>query len=261
MLLPLKWTTATDPGYLSQVDQLRYKYAFESTCTVPTPGATASVLPPLEPEAWYEVYVLAQAENHAFEDGRLPGITFKTSRWRKPQEMFASLGFPTAGEPAPQSLITGDLAINPPAAVGAAVVEGNDQAYERALVSLGLDSWPVADSPRLSRMWVPNGAGSWLLAGLMIESPEPIHRPGRLDLAGLALKTGAGAEILSDIRRRDRSGSRLIYLASQPFQVNNPVGGPAQLVLKARSTLDNVGTDIRGTLAIPAAPAFLEDPS
>jgi hypothetical protein len=39
------------------------------------------------------------------------------------------------------------------------------------------------------------------------------------------------------------------------------VGGPAQLVLKARSTLDNVGTDIRGTLAIPAAPAFSEDPS
>jgi hypothetical protein len=110
-------------------------------------------------------------------------------------------------------------------------------------------------------MWVADAAGRWLLAGLMIESPEPVHRPGRLDLAGLAVKIGAGPEVAFDVRRRDRSGARLIYLASQPFQVNNPVGGPPQLVLRAKSTLDGAVANLRGVLSIPATPAFSEDPS
>jgi hypothetical protein len=260
LLLQPLWAFATDPGYLSPVDQLRYKYAVESACAGPTPGATASVLTPLEPEAWYEVYVLAQSENGDFEDGRLPGVTFRTSRWRKPEEMFAGLGFPTAGEPAPASLIVGDLVINSPAAVGAAVVEGDDQAYQRALQSLGLEGWPIAASARLSRLWVADADGSWLLAGIMIESPEPIHRPGRLDLTGLVFQTGAGAPVSFDIRRRDRSGSRLICLTSGPIRVSALAGGPPQIVLKARSTLNNAGTDLNGVLLIPPAPAFSEDP-
>lgn len=262
LLLPVKWTAALEPTVLSFADQIRYKYALESVCTAPTPGATASVLPPLEPEAWYEVYVLAEAENSsAFKDSRLPGITFKTSRWRTPQNLFAGLGFPTAGEPAPNDLIAGDLMIAGPAAVGGGVIEGDDQAYQRALVALGLDGWPAAAVPRLSRMWVTNPAGGWLLAGLMIESPEPIYRPGRLELTGLALKIGMGPEVAFDVLRRDRSGARLIYLASQPLQVDNLVGGPPQLLLKARSKFDRAVTDIRGTLSIPATPAFSEDPS
>ncbi len=261
LLLPVKWTVALVPTFLGFTDQLRYTYAVESACTTPTPGATASVLPPLEPEAWYEVYVLAEAENPAFSDSRLPGVTFKTSRWRTPQNLFAGLGFPTAGEPAPKDLVAGDLVIAGPTAMGGGVIEGDDQAYQRALVSLGLDGWPAAASSRLSRLWVADPAGGWLLAGLMIESTEPIHRPGRLELTGLALEIGVGPEIAFDVRRRDRSGARLIYLASQPFQANNPVGGPPRLALKARSTLDGAVTDIRGALSIPATPAFSEDPS
>jgi hypothetical protein len=261
LLMPVTWTAALAPAFLSFADQVRFTYALESACTTPMPGATASVLPPLETEAWYEVYMLADAENPAFNDSRLPGVTFKTSRWRTPQELFAGLGFPTAGESAPKDLLAGDLVIAAPDAVGGGVIEGDDQAYQRALVALGLDGWPAAAAPRLSRMWVANPARGWLLAGLMIESPEPVYRPGRLELTGLALKIGVGPEAAFDVLRRDRSGARLIYLASQPFQVDNPVGGPPQLLLKARSTFDHAAADISGALSIPAKPAFSEDPS
>jgi hypothetical protein len=266
LLAPI-WSFATDPAFLSPTDQRRYRYAITSLCEVPKPGATASVKHPLLPEAWYEIYVLAAPENEsAFEPGRLPGVTFRTSRWRTPEDMFAGLGFTIAGEPAPAKVMMGDVAINPPAAIGAAVIEGDEQAYQNALLALGrdgwMDGWPVAEAPRLSRMWVPDGADGWLFAGLMVESPEPIHRPGRVDLVGLTLEMGnAGATIRFDIRRRDRSGSRLIYLTANPFRViTRELDGSPRLVLKAKSTLDTVSTDISGTLTIPLAPDFSEDP-
>lgn len=61
------------PGHLSYADQLRWSYAVDSACGVPRPGATGSVSLQLDPEAWYEVYVLAKAANPLLADGRLPG--------------------------------------------------------------------------------------------------------------------------------------------------------------------------------------------
>ncbi|SDY88742.1 hypothetical protein [Nitrosomonas sp. Nm58] len=260
LLLVPEWSFAIDPTYLYKTDQIRYGYALASTCKMPTPGATATINQALEPEAWYEIYVLAESENHTFADGRLPGVTFKTSRWRTPSGLFAGLGFSTDDEPA--KVIKGDLAIKPPATVGAAVIEGDDQAYQNALRFLGMDTWPIAESPRLSRMWVSNGNNGWLFAGLMIESPEPIHRPGRMELAGLTLEmSNAGAPISFDIRRRDRSGSRLIYLTTNPVPlVTDEFSGSPRLVLKAKSILNEVSTNINGLLTIPVAPDFSEDP-
>ena len=126
--------------------------------------------------------------------------------------MLAGLGFPTAGEPSPAGLVVGDLLVNTPASVGGGFSE-DDQEYQRALSALGLEGWPLATVPRLSRLWVRDAGAGWLLAGLMIESPEPIHRPGRLTVS-LALKSAAGGETSFDIGRSDRSGSRLIHLPS-----------------------------------------------
>ena len=95
-------------------------------------------------------------------------------------------------------MTTGDLAITNPAALVPAVAEGDDQAFQNALVALGLDGWPLAEAPRLSHLWVPVEGGGWRFAGLMIELPEPIHRPGRFELDGLRLEMGnAGTAIRS----------------------------------------------------------------
>jgi hypothetical protein len=107
-------------------------------------------------------------------------------------------------------------------------------------------------------MWIEDGAGGWLFAGLMIESPEPIHRPGRLELNSLTLDMGpAGSGITFGIRRRDRSGSRLIYLTQTPFNVAPP---PVQARLVLRATSTRAPANVTGRLKLPLAPGFAEDP-
>lgn len=280
LLVPL-WSTATDKAFLSTTDQVRYDLASVSACKTPTPGATASVNAALEPEAWYEIYVQAISLKPAFADGRLPGITFKTSRWATPIDMLIGLGFTVSGQPVPPPAPTGDLVINAPSTLTPAVVEDDDQAFQTALRTLGPEGWPVAETPRLSRLWIQDPDGSWLFAGLMIESPEPIHRPGRLSVDGLKLEMGtAGGSILFDIRRRDRSGSRLLYLTGTPFRVITRertsfghwpfiiVPKPAKglyhavtptLVLDTQSSVP-AATAISGSLVIPTVPSFAEDP-
>lgn len=282
LLIAPDWSFATDRAFLSKVDQVRFDAALVSPCKVPTPGATATVNPPLEPEAWYDIHVRAKSAKPGFEDGKLPGVTFHTSRWRSPQDMLSGLGLVTAAQPTPAIVVTGDLAVPSPASLAPLVAEGDDQAYQKALLALGLDGWPVAEAPRLSRLWFSTDVGGWRFAGLMIESPEPIHRPGRFDLEGLGLEMGnAGAPIRFDIRYRDRTGSRLIYLTPTPFQVVTrervafghlplPLGPDIRfpqfrkvtptLVLKGKSSLSGAVQELSGTLVIPVAPGFSEEP-
>jgi hypothetical protein len=154
----------------------------------------------------------------------------------------------------------GDLGIPGIALPGGPVIEDDDHAYQNALAALGLEGWPATVKPRLSRLWAVNGVGRWLLAGLMIESPEPIHRPGRLLLSAssLTLETG-GPVVAFGIYRRDRSGSRLIYLTATPFQIASPPA-MARLVLSATSQRGGgPGVPLIGKLTLPAAPAFAED--
>lgn len=276
-----EWSFITNPMFLRDVDKIRYGYAVESNCNVPLPGSTATIKFPLEPEAWYNIHILAKADSNLFfVDGHLPGVTFRTSRWRTPQWMFAGLGFKTEVEPAGVAMVddmiveipatfyqatavmVGDLVVKLPTTFDPAVIEDDDQEFQNMLLALGIEGWPGSNEPRLSRLWVPSDVlvpndSGWLFAGLMVESPEPIHRPGRVNLTDLT------HNILSDIstihfniHRWDRSGSRLIYLTDRPFAVPNDF----HLVLKAKETLDKVSKDISGSLLIPKAPKFSEDP-
>ena len=286
-LFDLVWSFATNPVFLSPADQIRSDYAMTSRCDVPTPGATGTADTRLAPEAWYETYVLAKADDpDHVADGRLPGVTFRTSRWRTPEAMFAGLGLTvtSAAAPEPDPVMAGDLSIPSAALPGAPVIDGDDQAFQNALVALGLDGWPVATAARISRLWTPSGTGGWLFAGLMMESPEPIHREGRLELdpATPTLEMGrAGAGITFGIRRRDSSGARLIWLTATPFavvtreRIINPrwplvrlwnQGLPRFTPIEPKLAIHAIGKglgaghDVTGTLAIPVAPAFAEDP-
>ena len=53
----------------------------------------------------------------------------------------------------------------------------------------------------------------------MIESPEAIHRAGRFEIGELTLTMGlVPPNIHFDVRRRDRSGTRIVLATSTPFQ-------------------------------------------
>jgi hypothetical protein len=283
------WSFITNPAFLGAIDQIRYHHALASSCLAPKPGSTASVgLPTLEPLAWYEAYVQARSREPGFADGKLPGVTFRTSRWRDPDDMFSGLGFTTAGH-APKHVVSGDLAISNPSTVGAAVVVDDDQAMQNALVSVGLEGWPPTHEPRLSRLWTADASGTWLFAGLFVESPEPIHRPGRLEVSGLSAQMGSTGPISFDITRRDRLGARLLYLTPTPFRVltaerivirRPPLGEPIEggdlqdggrhralfrpivpvLALRGTSIHDGISTPFAAPIGIPAEPSFAGEP-
>jgi hypothetical protein len=268
LLIPV-WSFGTNKSFLKDADALRHQYAAASPCSVPKPGTTGTVIFQLEPEALYELYVLADADDPGTMDGELPGVTFHTSRWRTPVDMLLGLGFSSAAQ-LPANVVNGDLRI-PTTSLAPTVAEDDDSAYQAALLTLDLDGWPLADEPRFSRLWVEQ-AGTWKFAGLMIESPEPIHRPGRLELTSLALSMGhVGSAVKFDIRRRDRSGSRLIYLTATPFTVvtrefirGHRPRGAHFVTFKPMLTLafNDLQTNaaVTGIIALPVLPTFVEEP-
>jgi len=285
------WSFATNPAFLSPTDAMRFAYAMASDCEVAPPGSSAAVADPaLEPEAWYEVYVRAKSNQPAFADGRLPGVTFHTSRWLDPADMLVGLGLATSGR-SPAGVVNGDVVVTP-SAVTPDVALDDDQAFVSALESLQLHSWPPVTEPRLSRLWVPGPSPSYLFAGLLLESPEPIHRTGRFTVDGLTLQMGAaGAAVQFVLARRDRAGARLLFLTPTPFQVvtrewvrrpqrlfggrparfpfggNGFVNGVRPEFTDITPTLPFTGTStanpagpVSGTTVLTPQPAFAEDP-
>jgi len=246
------WSYGTNPAFLGATDQKRFAFAKESGCPGPLPGATGTVAhPELEPEALYEVYVQARAAAPGFADGRLPGVTFRTSRWRDPDSMFAGLGFQVPGHIA-SAVTAGDLVVRWPGGSVPAAVTDDDQAFETALGALGISGWPPTSEPRLSRLWTA-GTGGWLFAGLMIESPEPVHRAGRVEVTGLQAQAGPGNPVTFGFSRRDRIGARLLYLTQSPVL---PAAAPV-LTLTARSDTDV----LTATVSLPQQPSFAGEPS
>jgi hypothetical protein len=159
--------------------------------------------------------------------------------------MLGALGFSVGGAIGSDKITVGDLAVPPTAIGGGAVVLDNDQAFQNALSDLDLAGWPVAAEPRQSRLWISDGAGGWLFAGFMLESPEPVHRAGRLEYGQGSLNTASGQHF--DRFRRDRSGSRLLYLTSTPF-----AGGTWMALTSPSAPTASVW--------VPEHPAFFEDP-
>ena len=151
-------------------------------------------------------------------DGSLPGVSFRTSRWHNPLEMMAALQFPAEG----LGIANGDLEISSDTPLATSAIEGEDAAFDAFLAKCGLEGWPVATMPRVSRMWKQDAAAAtptWLFVGLMIESPEAIHRAGRFEIGDLTLTMGlVPPNIHFDVRRRDRSGTRIVLATSTPFQ-------------------------------------------
>ncbi|MFC4169392.1 hypothetical protein [Teichococcus aestuarii] len=262
LLLEPAWGPLRAPELLGSADRIRHERAGRAACPMPRPGGTLEAQQPLEGRAWYEVHVHARAGDGG-ADGRLPGVTFRTSRWRSPAEMMAGLGFPPAGDPGrPQ----GDIEIAALPAFPQPVLEGEDAAFEAAMEALGLRGWPPAgEAPRVSQLWLRPSAGAgpaWRCAGVLVEAPEPIHRPGRAELgAPRVLTRAAPAQGLPlPVRRRDRGGTRLLLLATAPFapqRFQRPL--PRQIVppvlLLPLADL-RAGATVTGRLALRERPGF-----
>lgn len=255
----LEWNS--ESHYLLDSEVARVKAYAASPCNVPPPGAKLVARHVLARQAWYEVFALAKSTDRSVEDGALPGVTFRTSRWADGREMLAALHF----LPGPAGLATGGIALAPDAPLSPAKVVGDDSAFDAFLLALGLESWPIATAPRVSLLWRPDPAGSWRCAGVFVESPEPIHRAGRIEVQRLTLHMGQdGAGVTFDIHRRDRSGTRLILATSNPFPPTLSRSGPDLRSPSLELVLEDLPPGaapqlLRGLLAVPLAPSFAEE--
>ncbi len=227
-LLVASLSAALNPAFLSGADQRRYQVATgvalingdvvvaeTNPCPVPKPGLTLDATAELEPQAWYELYVHIDSTIHSAPAARLPGVSFQTSRWFAPADMLAALSFgaTTAGN------ATGDLEIQAVSGFARGPVLGDDGAFDDALRRIGLEGWPIAEKPRTSLLWLARADGSgWDCAGVLIESPEPIHRDGRCTIDGLSAVLAPSHPVVTfNTQFRDRSGSRILFLTDTPF--------------------------------------------
>src|SRR5262249_34921289 len=129
--------------------------------------------------------------------------------------MLAGIGFKPSA-----SAATGDIELTQLPALGTAIIDGSDADFEAALDTIGLEGWPAAVASRVSIIWLrqdSNAGPSWKCAGLLLESPEAIDRPGRVELQALRLVMQPRPAGTFDIRRSDRSRSRILWLCSIPF--------------------------------------------
>ena len=256
----------TDTTRLSGSAAIIAQAYIDSACGLAANGVVLHTEMKLTRDTWYEVFALAKSKTAGVDDGRLPGVSFRTSRWADGAEMLLGLRFLRSGA----GQADGGVALPPGTVLSARISEGDDGIFDAFLATLGLDGWPAAAAPRASLLWLPPAgppapAAPWRCAGLLLESPESIHRPGRFVVDGLDLLMGSTV-VNFNLRLRDRSGSRLLFATSTPFVPRRTRRGvPFAFVLprlRLRCTDLPIGAAkaaLQGLLEVPLQPSFAEE--
>jgi hypothetical protein len=240
------------PG-LSAADLLGVA-ALQAGCPVLPDGAQLSGTLPLQPQTPYELSVGLPLTGQAFKAGdpELEGITFTTSAFHGPVELIEAFNMAPDTVALPSAPAAhGDLAIGAGGDGDSAALTGlgdgsltDDAELEQVLVALGLPPLRPVPRPRSTVLWAA-AEGRWGVAGLLLESPEPLNRLGRMGIRGATLN-GTPFPVM----RSSRGGTRALWLRRDP----TPLAGAAALVL----TADNGGALFQRQLRVEPRPRFLQ---
>ncbi len=174
-----------EPMFLLPVEQRINEVIPTSPClseTSPT-GSTVDVLADLDPVRGYDVILVAHPTG-AGRDVPIGRWHFRTSRYRDVGEILTECGLDVSGaNPVAPADVLLDLPGGWPA--GLPTKEFDDRTFDTWVSALGRDPWPMSSTGRATTLWVPPAAGGtdWLLAGLLLEAPEPLARPGRISVS------------------------------------------------------------------------------
>ena len=186
----------------------------EAACRTPGPrGPGVAELEPagLVPDTAYDLVVTAP-QSAAPEDA--PPVVlrtaFRTSRWASERGLLDALGLPDGdgGIALPH-----DAVVDGPVPAAPAADLAGDEAFDAVLAAVGLDPWPVPTVSRTTALWQPGA--DWTLRGVLLESLEPILRPGRLELDAVLVTSrppGGGPATTTALAfdRANASGARVL---------------------------------------------------
>jgi hypothetical protein len=232
------------------VDVILADAIFNSDCLggvePPLGGAEGEITFDMAPNAGYELRVLAPDRSDPAEPQErslFVRAPFRSSRYRDPLELFAALGF---GPPTdPGALYAADhifpFEFIPPALPAH---PGDDAELRDALHQLGLDALEAPAGPGTTLLWAPRQDGSFEVVGLLVEGPEPVDRPPRLDVLSAELRSKR-----LDLVRSTRAGDRLLFVPSAPVAL--PPSSESELDIAYR---ENGGPELRARRIILAAP-------
>jgi hypothetical protein len=213
-------------------------------CAQPFPpeGTHISIDADLEPDASYDLLLVAPpASTPLSDDVLIARAHFHTSRYRGPAEMMAALGFPTGRpHPYPPQEVIIDTAL--PATPALA----DDRLFDQLFGSLGLDPWPLANTPRTTVLWRLVG-GVWMVAGVLLETNEALERGPRMGDVRMTI----GPQVYAQVRS-NAATTRIVLAPSAPHTV--AADTPISLIVRDGTT------DITGLRTFIAShPMVLEE--
>ncbi|NKS56162.1 hypothetical protein GS504_00845 [Rhodococcus hoagii] len=198
-------------------------------CLTPSDGAQIAAAFPLEPRTPYELSVGLPLTGATFKPGdpELDGITFITSAYRGPEELIEAFNLHAdVGDLALAPTSHGDLALGPGGDGSSVALAGladgsvsDDAQLEQVLAQLGVPPLRAVTEPRSTVLWALSAAGQWSVAGLLLESPEPLSRPGRMELLNADIG-GTNFPVL----RTSRTATRTLWLLHDPANLTTPTG-------------------------------------
>lgn len=204
----------------SPLDVLVADAAATHGCTPPPTGAWLVWPTGLEPNAHYELSVAVPPAGQKPVPGtpELDGIAFSTSSYGNPDALIEAFGFADpGGAGAAAAHASGDLLVQATARAGGLVID--DAEFEALVADLGLPPLRPVDAPRSSVLWVAD-EDSWAVAGVLLESTEPLSRGGGKRMSMGRAYVG-GIEL--PVQRLNGSGTLAAWLAASPITIGSPV--------------------------------------
>jgi len=258
--LPVTLTWMALPDAMQPVGyQLIHEALKDAPClsgTGPMGGASVAVTAPLEPEADYDLNVVA---NKGSDRAVVLATRFRTSRYASPAAMLDALGYgaTATGLFLPDDLIVPDGAVLP----AGGLIEG-DAALDAALAAIDAETLALPErAPKSYVLWRFDAATTrWQIEGLLVDSLEPMKRELTVIVGGVATPgvriapalAAVGAHSMTPYRANSR-WTRVWLRPAAPFAVP---AGPPEPTLRLSFTTPQ-GT-ITGTRRLRTVPSMLE---
>ena len=221
----------------------------------PLGGASAAVHVELEPDADYDLDVLAPKGG---DRPKVRGTRFHSSRYASPRAMIDALGF-THPERAPY--LPDDLVVAAGALPADGFVEG-DAALDATLAAIDAETLPLPTrAPRTLVLWSHDDVAGWRVEGLLIDALEPMKRETTvLDASGAAvqgtriepLRAALAGQTLS-LYRANARWTRVLFRPATPIAL----GGAAEHGLSVAFATSDAG-ELVGARRLLAVPSLLE---